>query len=271
MFRTNRLVPKAEIGGLDLETRVALEAQITDERVAKIGLDRFERRTTTLEEYAAPIPWRRHVLDFLGPFEDRVLLDVACGYSMTPILFALAGATVYAIDVAPRTIATVAMLAARRGVADRVKTFLGPAESLPFADGTFDLTYGGAALHHLQLARAGPELARVMKPGGRGAFQDPLGHNRILEFVRDHASYRGKPEVKGTDKPFLLSDVHAFGRHFSSYSYRAFELISMAVRPLRWDARFRIRRMLDLADDVLFHIVPFLERYARMVVTCVTR
>jgi ubiquinone/menaquinone biosynthesis C-methylase UbiE len=248
-----------------------MEAKITDARVEALNFERFKRLETSLEKYAAPVPWRQYVFKFLGPLEGKVLLDIACGYSMTPVMFALAGATVYAIDVAPKTVAAVQKFAEYKGVADRVETHVGPAEILPFDDATFDLVYGGAALHHLQLDRAGPEIARVMKKGGRGGFQDPLGHNFVLEFVRDHVPYKGKHPVKGTDKPFLMSDVKTFGSNFATCSHRGFELVGMLAKPFKWDSTSRIRRMMDSMDEALFDTIPFMQRYARFVVTCVTK
>ncbi len=190
---------------------------------------------------------------------------------MTPVMFALAGATVYAIDVAPKTLAMVQHVARCKGVAERVHVHVGPAEELPFEEDSFDLIYGGAALHHLQLHRAGRELARVLKRGGKGAFQDPLGHNPALEFTRDYLAYRGKHPVKGTDRPLRLHEVQAFGRHFTTCTYQGFELFSMAVEALRLKRASRLRRLLETTDDIVLHRLPFLQRYARFVVTCVTK
>jgi ubiquinone/menaquinone biosynthesis C-methylase UbiE len=199
------------------------------------------------------------------------MLDIACGYSMTPVMFALAGAEVYAIDVAPKTLAMVQHVAQCKGVGDRVHTHVGPAEELPFEDAFFDLIYGGAALHHLQLDRAGRELARVMRCGGKGAFQDPLGHNPMLEFSRDYMAYRGKHPIKGTDRPLRMHEVQAFGRHFSTSSYRGFELFSMVAKALRLKRSSGLRRRLESTDDIMLGRLPFLQRYARFVVTCVTK
>jgi ubiquinone/menaquinone biosynthesis C-methylase UbiE len=271
MFKSNRTVSKTDISNLDLATRVSMEAQITDARVEELDFEQLKRRTTSLAEYAAPVPWRQYLFDFLGPFEGKVMLDIACGYSMTPVMFALAGATVFAVDVAPKSVAMVQWVAEAKGVADRVKVHVGPAETLPFDDESFDLIYGGAALHHLQLDRAGPEIARVLKKGGKGGFQDPLGHNLLLEFVRDHVPYKGKHPVKGTDLPILLRDVETFGRNFSAYLYRGFELFSMAAKPFKLDTSSRLRRMLDTVDEFVFKTAPYTQRYARFVVTCVTK
>jgi ubiquinone/menaquinone biosynthesis C-methylase UbiE len=150
-----------------------------------------------------------------------------------------------------------------------VHLHVGPAETLPFPDAMFDVVYGGAALHHLQLYRAGPEIARVLKKGGRGGFQDPLGHNRLLEFARDRLSYHAKHPVKGTDLPLRIQDVHTFGRHFATYTYRAFDLFAMVAKPLRIKPTSRLRNALTAIDNAIFDSVPYAQRYARFVVTCV--
>jgi ubiquinone/menaquinone biosynthesis C-methylase UbiE len=270
MFKSNRTIAKTDVGQLDLATRVSVEAQITDARAVAIDRKRFELMETRFQQWVAATPWRQYLFKFLGPLEGKVMLDIGCGYAMTPIIFALAGATVYAVDVAPKTIATNQWFADFKGVTDRVHLHVGPAETLPYPDGMFDLVYGGAALHHLQLDRAGPELARVLKRGGKGGFQDPLGHNWLLEFGRDRLTYKDKHPVKGTDLPMHIQDVHAFGRHFTTYTYRSFELAGMISKVLRLSSASQLRKLLHKTDDLLFDTIPFVQRYARFVVTCIT-
>ncbi len=54
---------------------------------------------------------------------------------------------------------------------DQVTAVRADAESLPFADASFDLVLGHAVLHHLpDLDRAFAEFRRVLKPGGRILF-----------------------------------------------------------------------------------------------------
>ena len=271
MFQPNRTIGKSEIDALDLTKRVTIEAEITDARAAALDMEALVGINTDLAYYASRYAWRKYLFNFLGSVNGKVILDIACGYSMTPVMFALAGATVYAIDVAPKTLAMVQHVAQCKRVVERVHVHVGPAEELPFEEDSFDLIYGGAALHHLQLHRAGRELARVLKRGGKGAFQDPLGHNPALEFTRDYLAYRGKHPVKGTDRPLRLHEVQAFGRHFTTCTYQGFELFSMAVKALRLKRASRLRRLLETTDDIVLHGLPFLQRYARFVVTCVTK
>jgi len=79
----------------------------------------------------------------------------------------------------------------------------------------------------------------VLKPGGKGAFQEPLGHNRVLEFARDYLPYKNKHPVKGTDHPLFMADVERFGRHFTTWSFRGFGLVGMASKILRLRAILR--------------------------------
>ncbi|HEY2771164.1 MAG TPA: class I SAM-dependent methyltransferase [Solirubrobacteraceae bacterium] len=72
-------------------------------------------------------------------------------------------------DISPGMVSTLAGNAERLGV--EVRTARADAESLPFAENSFDLVLGHAVLHHLpNLDRAFAEFHRVLAPGGRIAF-----------------------------------------------------------------------------------------------------
>src|SRR6476469_3159455 len=72
-------------------------------------------------------------------------------------------------DISPGMVATLARNAQRLGL--QVKAARADAESLPFADQSFDLVLGHAVLHHLpDLRRAFGEFHRVLRPGGKIAF-----------------------------------------------------------------------------------------------------
>jgi ubiquinone/menaquinone biosynthesis C-methylase UbiE len=248
-----------------------MEAQVTDELYSDLSLTSFENIDIRLENYANEFPWRKYLFSHLGSFDGKQVLEIGCGITMTPVMFALAGATVHAIDVAPQTVAKVREFASLKGVDSRVTVQVSPAELLPFSDGQFDIVYAKAALHHVILDLAICEISRVLKPGGKGGFQDPLGHNLFLELARDHLSYRGKNRIKGTDLPFHMKEVHTIGRAFSSYSYRGFELFSMAARSFSLKPGSSVRGGLERIDDALFGQFPWLQRYARLVVICVTK
>jgi ubiquinone/menaquinone biosynthesis C-methylase UbiE len=72
-------------------------------------------------------------------------------------------------DISPGMVSTLGANARRLGL--DVKTARAEAESLPFADRSFDLVLGHAVLHHLpNLEKAFSEFHRVLRPGGRLVF-----------------------------------------------------------------------------------------------------
>ena len=73
-------------------------------------------------------------------------------------------------------------------------------EQLPFGPDRFDVVVGKAVLHHLDVARAAPELHRVLRPGGRAAFAEPLGTNPVIAFARDHIPYPGRTLAARTSR-----------------------------------------------------------------------
>jgi ubiquinone/menaquinone biosynthesis C-methylase UbiE len=212
--------------------------------------------------------WRRYLFDFLGDVSGKRVLDVCCGYSMTPVMFALAGATVIANDVAPLTLEQVRRVAQMHGVEERITFYCGPAEQLPYPAKSFDIIYGGAAIHHLWIDAAGQELSRVLRTGGRGGFQDPLGHNPVLEFVRENLNYKNKHAEKGTDRPLSVADITSFGSHFTTYSWCGFDLLAMAPRVSH--ALHGFKSPLELLDNAVLSTIKPLQRYARFAVTLVS-
>jgi SAM-dependent methyltransferase len=88
-------------------------------------------------------------------------------------------------DISPGMVATLAGNARRLGL--DVKAARADAESLPFADSSFDLVLGHAVLHHLpNLRRAFAEFHRVLRPGGRIVFAGEPSRvgDRIASFPK---------------------------------------------------------------------------------------
>jgi SAM-dependent methyltransferase len=74
-----------------------------------------------------------------------------------------------ATDISPRMLEALTRSAAQLGLP--VETAVCEASDLPFDDGSFDLVFGHAVLHHVpDLRRAFGEFRRVLRPGGMVAF-----------------------------------------------------------------------------------------------------
>jgi ubiquinone/menaquinone biosynthesis C-methylase UbiE len=96
-------------------------------------------------------------------------IGAGTGYFTLNLLQAGAVREATCTDISPGMVRTLAANAARLGL--NARTEQADAESLPFADCSFDLLLGHAVLHHLpDLDRAFDEFHRVLRPGGRIVF-----------------------------------------------------------------------------------------------------
>jgi len=115
--------------------------------------------------------------DCLNLASEKVLLDVACGAGGPALRIAAAtGCSVIGIDVHEDAIATAKALAATRGLVERARFSAGDATApLPFPNSNFDaITCIDAINHFPERPRIIAEWARLLKPGGRLLFTDPL-------------------------------------------------------------------------------------------------
>jgi cyclopropane fatty-acyl-phospholipid synthase-like methyltransferase len=116
-------------------------------------------------------------LEWLNLAPEKVLLDVACGAGGPALRIAAAtGCSVVGVDVHEGAIATAKALAATRGLAERAQFLAGDATApLPFPDSNFDaITCIDAINHFVERPRTMLEWDRLLKPGGRLLFTDPL-------------------------------------------------------------------------------------------------
>jgi ubiquinone/menaquinone biosynthesis C-methylase UbiE len=97
-----------------------------------------------------------------GDLAGRRVLDVGCGTGSLAGALAERGARVWGVDPSEEMLAV-----ARSRLGRRVGLKLGRAEALPFKDGWFERAVLRLVVHLVDRARALPELARVLSPGGR--------------------------------------------------------------------------------------------------------
>ena len=117
------------------------------------------------------------------PFGDTLEIGAGTGYFSLNLLQAGAIERATATDISPGMLATLEGNASRLGL--EVKAVAAEAETLPFPDGTFDLVFGHAVLHHIpDLEQAFSEFARVLRPGGTLAFcGEPSRYGDFLAAV----------------------------------------------------------------------------------------
>jgi SAM-dependent methyltransferase len=96
----------------------------------------------------------------LEPAPGPRVLDLGAGTGKLTAALVARGADVVAVEPDP------AMLAELRRGLPSVRSLPGSAEAIPLPDASADAVLAGNAMHWFDLAAAGPELARVVAPGG---------------------------------------------------------------------------------------------------------
>ena len=105
-------------------------------------------------------------LRVLGDLVGLDVLEIGCGAGHSAAAVARAGARVTALDLSAAQLAE-----ARVVVGDAVTLVEGDAEALPVADARFDLVFADhGAPTFCDPERLVPEVARVLRPGGRFVF-----------------------------------------------------------------------------------------------------
>jgi len=217
--------------------------------------------------YCAGDPLLAGVADFLGDIRDQRVIEYGCGLGRLSILLARSGARVSTFDISAGSVEVAREQARIHGVESQIDFVVSPAENLPYEDASFDIAFGKAVLHHVEPIAGAAELARVLRPGGRGAFSEPLGTNPIVKAVRDHLPYPHKHE-RGADIPLRNSDVTAWMAPFSEAEITGIQLLSMVERGFGFKRSFpTLRRM----DALLIGKWPGLWRLCRYGVLTVVR
>jgi SAM-dependent methyltransferase len=107
----------------------------------------------------------------------RSVLDVGSGlghWGRTLLPHFRAGVTIEGIDPEPRWVALASEMAAKAGMAPRLRYSQGSANQLPFVEDTFDMVTCQTVLVHIaDVRRALREMIRVLKPGGLLAVAEP--------------------------------------------------------------------------------------------------
>ena len=153
------------------------------------------------------LPVGRSCVAHAGVSSGDEVLDVACGSGNAAIPAVLAGGRVTGLDLPPELFEAARARAAEAGV--EVELVEGDAESLPFADASFDVvlsTFGCmfAPDHHA----AASEIARVLRPGGRMCICSWTPEGLVGEFFRTVAGHLPPPPPGFSPPPLWGSADH---------------------------------------------------------------
>ena len=204
-----------------LDETLKRERQFHDAWAAAIDVDGI--RVADYFE-ACTAPENRFILRQMGDIRGKLLLDLGCGAGENSVYFAKKGARCVATDYSPGMVEVALQLAAANGVEIEGRT--ANAMALEFPDNTFDLVYASNLLHHIPDPKiALKEMHRVLKPGGKACFWDPLKHNPVINVYRRMAT-----EVRTEDEtPLDINIVNYLQSLFSETEYDTFWIATLWI------------------------------------------
>jgi SAM-dependent methyltransferase len=207
----------------------------------------------------------------VGPLEKLRVLDYGCGSGWLSTYLAQRGATVEGFDISGKLVELGMLRARANGVAESVKLRKMIAERLEYPDGHFQLVIGISILHHISLEEGSRELARVLAPGGRAFFIEPLGESSALDWIRNHLFriHHGHIRVVDAEHPLTYENIRTIGLPFRETRFTEFQLTEMIARVT--GDRFSKMLHLHQFDTTMLRWFPQLKRYCRLVVISYSR
>lgn len=136
-----------------------------------------------------------HAVEAFMPSKTGRALDLGAGRGIASYALARSGWDVVAIEPDPSALVGAAAIHDLFDDAGLpIEVVNEPAESLPFADNTFDLVYARQVLHHADdLNKLCREIGRVLKPGGRliATRDHVISEDRDLStFLKNHPLHK---------------------------------------------------------------------------------
>ena len=100
-------------------------------------------------------------------------------------------------------------------------------EKTKFEDNNFDLVYGSGILHHLQFSKCLDEICRILRPGGKLLFIEPLGTNPLINFYRMLT-----PKSRTKDEhPLLKKDLDEIEKKFLNLKVKYYGFLTLVFFP----------------------------------------
>jgi SAM-dependent methyltransferase len=200
----------------------------------------------------------------IGNVRGKSILDVGCGCGWFSIFLAQKGARyVHGFDISPKMIEVAKKRASVNNVSDKINFRAYMAEEIRFDDNMFDLIVGISVLHHIDLKKFSDIMTRILNKDGKAIFIEPLGENKIIEFVRNKINLGFLGERTEEEKPLTFESVSVLTERFT-LNHKEFQLFG-SVAKYFGDSTTSLLG-LNILDSRLLKLFPSMAKRCRLIV-----
>lgn len=246
--------------------RSSVEATLTEDEALRVSADTFARYARPAADTPYPLEYAYYLL---GDVTGCRVVDFGCGSGANTALLANRGAHVWGIDISEDLLRLGQRRLAVSGRPGEATFVAASAHDLPLPDNSVDVVFGMAILHHLDLDLVSREVRRVLKPGGRAVFKEPVRNSAVIRFARKLIPYRA-PDISPYERPLTDAEIERFARGFSACSVRAFVLPHVQVGCVLPLVKNHWKRLYEI-DRAVLRRLPWLARYASVRVISLTK
>ena len=252
-----------------MEPRKKKEIEYYDKQAEKLLQEKSEKCETDFEGFNPRI---LESFNFCYQFlkdncKNKKVLDYGCGNGIHSVFLAKIGAEkVVGIDLSEKSLEIARKRVANKGLARKVDFLKMDCENMDFPDNSFDIIFNGGTFSSIDLKKAYPELARVLKPDGLLLGVETFGHNPFTNLKRKINKRTGKRTSWAAEHIFNIKDLEAAKNYFNKIEVKYFHLVSWAVFPFLNLPGGKILLKIGEIKDRLFLKIPFLRKYAFKVV-----
>ena len=176
-------------------------------------------------------------------------LEYGCGVGYYMIKFASKIKKGIGIDISETLIGWARQISKTNNI-ENLEFSVMDAMNTSFEDDCFDIIHGVAILHHLDIKKSLEEINRILKPGGKAFFVEPLDTNFLIKLYR-----KMTPRARTADEqPLRRKDIQFIKTLFPETEIKYYFCLSLLAVPFRKHKIFKkILRVLFSVDKLLLH------------------
>lgn len=147
-------------------------------------IDYFLKQYSPATRFSDKLTRLNHeLLECIGRVEGKRVLVYGCGNDGAAVWFGKRGAYVDAIDISEVSCKNQQDIIEKSGLVNNIKCYVMDAHNVTLPN-KYDIIYGNAILHHLNIGKVRVEIYRLLNEGGFVIFRDVKEGNVFLRIFR---------------------------------------------------------------------------------------